>query len=347
MIEFLNNFALAQLLICGLLLLPYWRKGTSIVLFILLMFCSGTYLLTVLYTTPDSPFLLTAIGFVGGNALPGVFWLVSLRIFGDHHELSHKLYAIASITILLPLSVKIITALAFLTTEQQQTLLPAMHIIGLAVELSLISHALYISASNWRNDLVLERRFIRGGVISLSAIYLILIIVFEQIFPLESELVELVKALAVAALTTLINLILFKPKSSTLFEPKVTTSAVEEPKFKNKLLTELLHAMNVDKLYQQDGITISNLAEQLSTQEYVLRTLINKELGYRNFNDFLNKYRIEEVTIKLKSDPESNIPILTLALESGFRSLSSFNKVFKQTHQLTPTEYRKKCLTDY
>lgn len=347
MIEFLNNFALAQLLICSFLLLPYWRKGTSIVLFVLLMLSSSAYLLTNLYETPDSSFLLKAIGFVGGNALPGVFWLVSLRIFGDHHELSSKLYAIASTTLLLPLSVKVILFLATFSVDQQLLILKISRSIGVVLELGLISHALYISASNWRNDLVLERRFIRGGVISLSAIYIMLIILFEQVFPLNSELVELTKAIAVATLTTAINLILFKPKSSTLFEPKMTALAVEEPKQENKLLADLLHSMNIDKLYREDGITISSLASQLSSQEYVLRSLINKELGYRNFNDFLNHYRIEEITAKIKSDPESNTPILTLALESGFRSLSSFNKVFKQTHQLTPTEFKKKCLTDY
>ena len=346
MIAFLNNFALAQLLICGFLLLPYWRKGTSVILFILLMFSSSAYLLSNLYETTDSPLVLTVIGFIGGNALPGIFWLVSLRIFGDHHELSNKQYGIASLTLLLPLVTKILLALLPLSIGEQQTALLISHMLGLTIELTLISHALFISASNWRNDLVLERRFIRGGVISLSAIYIILVILFEQVFALSSEYIELAKACAVAALTTMINLILFKPKTSTLFEPKITALSAEEPK-QHQLLAKLITVMSVDKLYREEGITISSLAQHLATQEHKLRTLINKELGYRNFNDFLNHYRIEEITEKLKSDPKSTTPILTLALESGFRSLSSFNKVFKQTHQLTPTEYKKKCLTDY
>lgn len=347
MITFLNNFALAQLLICSLLLLPYWRKGTSIVLFVLLMLSCGAYLLSNLYETATSFKLLNAIGFLGGNALPGVFWLVSLRIFGDHHELSRRKYAIASVTLLLPLCVKLILTLVSLPPQTAQDFLLVSQKLGLIIELSLISHALYISASNWRNDLVQERRFIRGGVLSLSAIYIILIIVFEQVFPINSYAIELTKAIAVVALTTSINLILFKPKSSTLFEPKITALTIEESTQENKLLSQLLTAMNTEKLFRQDGLTITSLSETLSTQEHVLRSLINKELGYRNFNDFLNKYRIDEITEKIKTDPESNIPILTLALESGFRSLSSFNKVFKQTHQLTPTEYKKKCLTDY
>jgi len=65
-------------------------------------------------------------------------------------------------------------------------------------------------------------------------------------------------------------------------------------------------------------------------------------LNYRNFNDFLNFYRIKEVSEKLIEADYIQTPVLTLALESGFRSLSSFNKVFKETHQITPTQYRKK-----
>lgn len=347
MITFLTHFALAQLLICSLLLLPYWHKGRSIVLFVLLMLCSSAYLLANLYQDDPPSQLITLIGFIGGNALPGVFWLVSLRIFGDHHELSKKYYAIASITLLLPAITKLVIVIAPLATEQQQSILIISKLLGLTVELSLISHALYISASNWRNDLVQERRYIRGGVISLCAVYIILVIVIEQIFQLRSATLEFIKALSAVVLTTSINLLLFKPKSSTLFEAKVSTPVANHSAEQNPLLAALLTAMNSDHLYRQDGMTISQLAKRLSTQEYVLRTLINKELGYRNFNDFLNHYRIAEITAKIKSDPKSNSAILTLALESGFRSLSSFNKAFKQTHQLTPTEYKKKCLTDY
>ena len=84
------------------------------------------------------------------------------------------------------------------------------------------------------------------------------------------------------------------------------------------------------------------LAKHLGIHEYKLRNLINGELNYRNFNDFLNHYRIQEVTHNLITEEFSSTPVLTLALESGFRSLSSFNKAFKSTHGITPTEYRKK-----
>jgi AraC-like DNA-binding protein len=347
MIDVLNNFAFAQLLMCGLLLLPYRNKGSSIVLFILLMLSSACYLLSAVITDANSNIILNTLGFIGGNALPGIFWLVSLKIFGDHHELEHKYYYLASLTLLIPLLANLLLWAGSFEFSTAASIKSSTKYLGLVIELTMICHALYISASNWRNDLVLERRYIRGGVISLSGLYILVVILAEQIFKIENEVLELIKALGVVALTSGINLILFKPKSSTLFESKVVKGKVEPTSEESKLLEALITSMTVDKLYKEDGLTLSALAKSLSTPDYKLRNLINRELNYRNFNDFLNKYRIDEISSRIKSDPESSTPFLTLALESGFRSLSSFNKAFKQTHQQTPTEYRKKHLTDY
>ncbi|MGI9281209.1 MAG: helix-turn-helix domain-containing protein [Endozoicomonas sp.] len=99
--------------------------------------------------------------------------------------------------------------------------------------------------------------------------------------------------------------------------------------------------MEEQHFYQTEGITISDLAEALHTQEYRLRKLINQQLGYRNFNDFLNGYRIHEACQRLSKPEESTIPVLTIALDTGFRSLSAFNRAFKERTGITPTQYRK------
>lgn len=71
-----------------------------------------------------------------------------------------------------------------------------------------------------------------------------------------------------------------------------------------------------------------------------LREVINKELGHRNFNQFMNQYRIDEVSRRIQE--EKNLPILSIALDVGFRSLSSFNVAFKQTHDMTPSDFRNR-----
>ena len=63
-------------------------------------------------------------------------------------------------------------------------------------------------------------------------------------------------------------------------------------------------------------------------------------LGYRNFSDFLNRYRIEEATRRLCDPAEAGLPVLTIAMDAGFRSLAPFNRSFKERYQVTPSAYR-------
>ena len=83
--------------------------------------------------------------------------------------------------------------------------------------------------------------------------------------------------------------------------------------------------------------TLASLAQALGSGEAVLRTLINQQLGYRNFNDFLHHYRLLEATARLASE---DLPVLTIALDCGYGSIGPFTRAFKQRMGMTPSEYR-------
>ena len=69
-----------------------------------------------------------------------------------------------------------------------------------------------------------------------------------------------------------------------------------------RLLDALMRLMADERIYRHEGITIGTLATKLAVPEYRLRRLINQQLGYRNFNVFLNNHRIEEAKAAL-ADP--------------------------------------------
>jgi len=104
-----------------------------------------------------------------------------------------------------------------------------------------------------------------------------------------------------------------------------------------KLMEKINLAMDQQKLYQQSGFTIVKLGQELATPEQRLRTTINSTMGFRNFNQFLNHYRVGEAARLLS---ESDEPIANIAMSVGFNSLSAFNKAFKETHSKTPREFR-------
>lgn len=339
---FFSTLALSQMLLCSLLLLPHWKTNGSIRLFILLMISGAGYLVGSIAFPIEKNSVLWWVSHIGGNALPGVFWLVSLSVFGNHNELKRWQYIAASMTLVVPLSLSLLDVVASFNIVNFPRFYGLTRYGGLLFELVLVCHALITAAHYWRDDLVTQRRFIRGWVIGVSAFYIFVVIVVEQLFEVQWSGVGLIKSTTLLVLISAINYALFQLNTASLFEStKVKEDKVEEQQ-PSKELAVIINAMEVEKLYQQEGLTISILAKHLGMHEYKLRNLINGELNYRNFNDFLNYYRILEVTSNLQQPELKTTPVLTLALDSGFRSLSSFNKAFKAKHGLTPTEFRKK-----
>lgn len=100
---------------------------------------------------------------------------------------------------------------------------------------------------------------------------------------------------------------------------------------------KLERAMTEDRAYRREGLSLAELAGTLGLSEATLRRLINQELGYRNFNDFLHHYRLQEAAARLTSE---DLPILSIALECGYGSIGPFNRAFRQRFGMTPSEYR-------
>ena len=96
-----------------------------------------------------------------------------------------------------------------------------------------------------------------------------------------------------------------------------------------ELLRRLQQLMTVERAYRREGLTIGLLSAELGVPEYRLRQLINEGLGHRNFNAFLNRYRIEEAKAALADPGQKDVPVLTIAMDTGFQSIGPFNRAFK------------------
>ena len=90
----------------------------------------------------------------------------------------------------------------------------------------------------------------------------------------------------------------------------------------------------------------ANLAAQLAVPEYRLRRLINQRLGHRNFNAYVNGYRLAAARAALADPAQCALPILSIALESGFQSIGPFNRAFKADTGCTPSEFRQQHRAD-
>ena len=78
----------------------------------------------------------------------------------------------------------------------------------------------------------------------------------------------------------------------------------------------------------------------MNLSEGYISQLISKNSDF-NFNDYVNKHRIEESKKMLNDENYKDYTITAIGLESGFNSKSSFYSAFKKFTNKTPTEYIK------
>ncbi len=100
----------------------------------------------------------------------------------------------------------------------------------------------------------------------------------------------------------------------------------------------LLKHMNEQKPYLQPEITLRALSDELKVSSEFLSEIINNNLN-KNFFDFINHYRIEEFKNQSKNEKNKHLNIIGLAFNCGFNSKATFNRVFKKSTGLTPSEY--------
>ena len=95
--------------------------------------------------------------------------------------------------------------------------------------------------------------------------------------------------------------------------------------------------MTAARPYLQPELTLGELAAQLRTNTTWLSRVINSGCG-QNFNDFVNEYRVQEAERRLQDPRYQHFTLLAVALESGFNSKSTFNRVFRKLRGATPSE---------
>jgi AraC-like DNA-binding protein len=273
-----------------------------------------------------------------GNVV--VFWLFSRALFADgfslgwRHGLIWLAVAVFSFVNCLWLAPAGNPRLSIVAVN-----LLALGFIGLAVGQML---------SSWSVDLVEGRRRLRVFIVAAVAIYGGLNAIL-QMLALRGDAAEIANVANIAVLTGIVAAISYAMMQVTareLFpaasEAPAKAAAVPEPDAADqKLVDALMRLMADERIYRHDNVTIGTLATKLSIPEYRLRRLINQRLGYRNFNVFLNEHRIEEAKAALADPTQAEVPVITIAMDAGFQSLGPFNRAFKATTGVTPSEYRK------
>jgi AraC-like DNA-binding protein len=293
-------------------------------------------------------------------AAPGVvlLWIAIRLLFDDRFKWGPSTWALLVVTALLPLM-----ALAWRDPTSPGPRIPVLAVSIIAS--ALVVHVLWLLFAGRRDDLDPFRRRLRLLLGGAGSAY-VAIVLSLRVIPGAREQAVLWAPLLIGAQIglKLLWIVLTSGHPSPLGQlsrsvatrqpsaadealPAVDTHEDEasapgdEAIRREPAAARILAAMEHERLYRRTGLTIRAFAQGLGLPEHRVRELINEHLAFRNFNAFLNYFRLREVAGRLRSPTDGHLPVLTLALDAGYGSIGPFNRAFREAYGVTPTEYRR------
>nr|WP_299340149.1 helix-turn-helix transcriptional regulator [Allomuricauda sp.] len=173
-------------------------------------------------------------------------------------------------------------------------------------------------------------------IVTLGLIWLCYTLIFVGILPVYSA-----GPVAYSFLIVLLAYLGINSKKTFDFSltPKYMASKLTAEKGK-AYFEKIEEVMKEKQLYLNPGLTVTSVAEAVGISSRNVSEIINKYAN-QNFASYINTYRIEEAKCLLKTR-DKKTKIISVALDVGFNSLSTFNVAFKAMTDLTPSEYRAK-----
>lgn len=109
-------------------------------------------------------------------------------------------------------------------------------------------------------------------------------------------------------------------------------------------INRIIDALEKDKLYRDSDLTLDRLAQQVGLSANTVSLAINAGLG-KSLPDYLNELRVNDIKQRLQRGEAQQFSLLGIALDAGFGSKTTFNRVFKEHTGQSPSAYLKECQT--
>jgi AraC-like DNA-binding protein len=294
---------------------------------------------------------LLQVSMILESLIPITFWFSAEAVFEDDFtwEPIHLLGCVALIV-----SFFNVYALSIENNEVLGRSINLMESLKV-IHITAIIFGIRSAYKGWKHELIPIRSKLR--IIALFAAGVILLImIFKDYYLIEERSLANPLPLLISPIVVIIllgaNYFLVKNyrwiNSKNLVDKSLTPAKdheslqQEKPELETSDLELKINELMIKQMiYKDDSLTITSLASKLKTPEYRLRAYIHSTLGYKNFNQYLAKYRIDLAKAMLTNPSYQDEKILSIAFEVGFASLAPFNKSFKLLTGLTPTEYRE------
>jgi AraC-like DNA-binding protein len=224
-----------------------------------------------------------------------------------------------------------------------------LHDVNHGVGIAVLLWAIYLCLFEYMDDLDNRRRNTRLLMVAFCCFYMVGLVSFEFVYQniRDTSIFGLTNAFIIFLLVNVISSKLISPESqviNSVINPQNTYEPLPAKNRSRETIESLqltaLNKLMIDGVFLQQELTIGKLSTMLTLPPHQLRQLINQQLGFSNFSHYLNSYRIPWVCEQLQDVSKKHLPILTLALESGYGSIAPFNRAFKAKTGKTPKQYR-------
>jgi AraC-like DNA-binding protein len=206
--------------------------------------------------------------------------------------------------------------------------------------------------NNFSSIETINLKWLRKLVIIFGVVWtaLIIITVIHHVFNLFS-MVFCTDSLFLALSVFVILIGYFGLKQKVIFEHEFEEQPVlaeEKMKYSSSTLKEdeaseyakrLIDYMHLEKPYLNPELTLTHLASEIDISTHHLSQIINEQFKL-NFFEYINQFRVEEVKSRINDPKFEHYSLLGIALDSGFNSKSSFNRIFKKFTNQTPSQFK-------
>ena len=325
----LQLFAAAAMV--GVIALSLWRGRTGVLGWTWIAFCTSATASLVLRGLGDGVSPLGLLLLAPASTTCGAAWLLARALFRETQPVSW-------------LHVAIVGAIAMVNLSPPGAFGDILGNLQNLLASTIIVLTLWEAARGWTKTLSGAEKAVRGFYLAVTTTAVLVAVVWLR-DPIGPDwLDDAVETTALLAITISAGLcVLFRrrhPLAAEGEQPDVSsrTSARRIDPEIRQLGARLDALVRTEALFLNGDLKVADLARRLRAPDYKITRAITGALGAANFNQYINRFRVDCARQLMAEDPARSI--LAVAFDSGFASLGPFNRAFKAITGQTPRAYR-------
>lgn len=283
---------------------------------------------------------------IGGAGTCSVFWLVSRGLFrGPTPVKPMHLMLVAAVfmpTLIIQLML-LFSAPAAMGADNFATVRTGLGQFQLLVCSTALVLAFWEGVRGWRADLPVNERRLRFLFLSTYGLCLVVCQVWPEDTSAGNSMTLLETSAALSILIMVGIGVAYRTRNPLPEEPEMRPVRIlarrAEPDAEETALAARIERLVIaEQLYLEADLKVAGLAKRLHEPDYKVTRALTGALGAKNFNQFINRHRIEHAKTMLERGEGNSI--LDVGLASGFASIGPFNRAFKALVGVTPRQYR-------